>query len=55
MKVYLLNEMDWINFVTGKYVVAFIEPLENYYKGILVAFNEVVSIKSNEVTIIKKF
>lgn len=55
MKLYLLTKQDWIRFVSGEYVIAYKEPVENYYKEILVAHNEIILIKPNTVTIIKKY
>lgn len=55
MKLYLLSKEDWVNFVNGKHVIAYKTPVEGYYKEILVAHNEIVLVKPNTVTIIKKY
>lgn len=55
MKVYLASKQDWIDFVNGRTIVAHKNPIENFFKEILVAFNELESVELNTVTITKKY
>ena len=55
MKVYIMNEQDWVDFVNGRHVVAQTQPLEGYYKAILVSPIEIVNYDCGVVTIEKKY
>lgn len=55
MKVYLKTKQDWVDFVNGKHVVAHKNPIDNFYKEILVSEIEVVLFEVNTVTIIKRY
>ena len=55
IKVYLKSKQDWIDFVNGGIIVVYRNPVDNYYKEILVANNEVVSVGYDTVKIVKKY
>lgn len=50
-----MNEQDWVDFVNGRHVEAQTQPLQGYYKAILVSPIEVVSYDEGVVTIEKKY
>lgn len=54
MEVYLESKEDWINFVNGQPVVAYINPII-HYKKILVSPIEIIPTENGTVTIIKKY
>lgn len=57
IKVYLKSKQDWIDFVNGGEVIAYRNPIDNFYKEILIANNEVLSFgyDYNTIKIVKKY
>lgn len=55
MKLFIKSQEDWIAFVNGTPVFAYQNPIGEYYKEILVAHNEIISVIGNVVEIIKRY
>jgi hypothetical protein len=55
MVVYIKSKEDWVNFVNGQEVVVFRNPVEGYFKQMLVSSIEVVSDDGEELRVVKKY
>lgn len=55
MQVFIQTKKDWIDFCNGRTVKAKITATTEFYKSILVAFNEVDSIDGEYISIEKRY